>query len=91
MTQVQHWLRFDDDEVDPESKVARSDTREYWHRLYNDGRCEQLDNWPMRVEYHSYKIWADQIKNKALDTLKFIVSRLLADFEQNPDLQNYVN
>lgn len=64
--------------------------REYWHRLVNDGRCEKMDNWPMRVEYHAYKKWADGIQEKALDTLKFTVSRLLLDFEQDESLGNRV-
>jgi hypothetical protein len=73
-----------------DGRRARAQTREYWHRLVNDGRCEQLDNWPMRVEYHAYKKWADGIQEKALDTLKFTVSRLLLDFNQDESLGNTV-
>jgi hypothetical protein len=67
-----------------EGKYERAKTREKWYRMYNDGNCENLENWPMTVEYYSYKRWADQIKSKAMDTLRFTVSRLLLDFEDKP-------
>ena len=73
-----------------EKRQARADDREYWHRLVNDGRAKNMDNWPMRVEYHAYKDWADQIQGKAMDTLKYTVTRLLLDFEDNQEVGNTV-
>jgi hypothetical protein len=65
----------------------REVTREYWYNYHNDGRLQPEENWPMRVEYWRYKHWAEQIKHKSLNTLKYTVQRLLLDFESD-DLVN---
>ena len=76
-------------------KKGRVERRNNWihkYKMLNDGRgLTELDNWPLEVEYHNYKIWADGIKNKAMDTLKLTVSRLLLDFEHNDLLKNRVS
>lgn len=74
-----------------EKYERKQETREYWHRALNDGRAPGVEeNWPMRVEYHAYKDWADQIQAKALDTLKYTVGRLLVDFEDDEKVNNVV-
>ena len=86
------WLM----EMDPgrygEHRTALWDDREYWHRLRMDGYCvkRRPDNWPKRVEYYKFKEWADSIEERALDTLKYTVSRLLLDFEDDASLENKV-
>ena len=49
-----------------ESKRIKAWKRDYWYRLLNDGRYfgdrhGWIDNWPMRVEYHAYRMWAEKI------------------------------
>jgi hypothetical protein len=68
----------------------RADRREYWYRIYNDGRCDTLDNWPMRAEYFAYKHWVDSIQDKAMGTLQYTVNRLLVDFESDESVGNNV-
>ena len=59
--------------------------------MYNDGKCDNLENWPMTVEYFAYKKWSDNIQSKAMETLRFTVNRLLLDFEDHSsDLGNKV-
>jgi len=72
----------------------RLERKEYKHRLNNDGRYEVTENWPWKVEYYQYKMWADQIKKKSFGTLKYVVNRLLVDFKGqevgNPQSVNFV-
>jgi hypothetical protein len=68
--------------------VKRGLRQEYWYNIMNDGRLNTEENWPMRVEYYKYKHWAENIKNKAMDTLKYTVSRLLLDFENDNQVGN---
>ena len=72
-------------------KNAYRDNYAQKYRTYNDGHGFFIeDNWPMRVEYRHYKAWADQIKDKAMGTLKFTVSRLINDFENSEETENQV-
>lgn len=50
-----------------------------------------MESWPMKVEYHAYKAWADGIKHKALDSLKGTVARLLSDFKEDASVGNEVS
>lgn len=80
--------------LDPVGKHEKADakayTREHWYRLINDGRKPHMQTWPMKVEYHVYKQWADGIKFKALDSLKGTVARLLNDFTEDESVGNLV-
>jgi hypothetical protein len=71
-----------------EKKNKLEDKQKYWYNIMNDGRLNSEENWPMRVEYFKYKQWMDEIKNKSLYTLKFTVSRLLLDFENDDKIGN---
>jgi len=80
--------------LDPVGKTekleAKAYTREHWYRLINDGKKPHMESWPMKVEYHQYKQWADRIKFKALDSLKGTVARLLSDFKEDDSVGNKV-
>jgi hypothetical protein len=41
--------------------------------VLNDGRCP-IDAFPWIQEYEAYKDWADNIEEKALDTLKLAIN-----------------
>ena len=43
------------------AREARARKRDYWYKLINDGRGGELDSWPMKVEYHAYRTWAESI------------------------------
>ena len=78
--------------LDPVGKFERADamayTWEHWYRLINDGKFPKIETWPMKVEYHHYKEWADGIKHQALDSLKGVVARLLHDFKTDKSVGN---
>jgi len=82
------WLKGRDFGRFFEMKEKKAEKQEYWYRIMNDGRLNSEENWPMRVEYFKYKQWMDDIKNKSLDTLKYTVSRLLVDFENDENVGN---
>jgi len=82
------WLSGNDFGRFYEKKNKLEDKQKYWYNIMNDGRLNSEENWPMRVEYFKYKQWMDDIKNKSLDTLKFTVSRLLNDFENDDKVGN---
>ena len=76
-----------------EFKEKRYWNYEYEYAFNNDGRSMRgdLDNlWPFRAEYFHYKDWVDSIRDKALDTLKLTVSRLLHDFKNMPEMNNQI-
>jgi hypothetical protein len=52
---------------------------EYWYRVINDGRAP-VDSLPYYRTYLSYKQFVDTIEEKALNTLKQTITRLLLDF-----------
>ena len=56
---------FYDETPDPAmiraAEDARALKRDYWYKLINDGRGPSEDNWPMKVEYHAYRAWAESI------------------------------
>lgn len=66
----------------------RALNEQYTQAFYNDGQQDVLTNWHFRAEYHNYKQWADSIKTKSMETLKYTVSRLLLDFEDNANVGN---
>ena len=87
------YLRRNGDELGgvKEKNITIANKQEYIHRFYNDGKCVTRDEyWNLRVEYHKYKEWADQIQDKALNTLKYTVNKLLLDFENNAEVKNEV-
>ena len=43
------------------SMEARAWKKDYQYRLINDGDTGLLENWPMRVEFHAYRVWAESI------------------------------
>ena len=92
----EHDPFYDDPELpDPGLLRARSDARlkkrDYWYNLLNDGRGGgREEHWEMKVEYHAYAAWAESIQDKALETLKYTVSRLLLDFENDESRGNRV-
>lgn len=63
----------------------KAENHDYWYRLYNDGRLEYLKDQKLRVEFYQYKDFVDGIKDKALNSLKLVVNRLLLDFEDSPE------
>jgi len=76
-------------ELGRDTKQPRVDEKEYWFRIINDGKCP-IDAFPYVLEYESYKLWADDIQDGALDQLKFAISQLLNEIElskQNGDKQ----
>lgn len=54
----------------------------YWYQVLNDG-LNPYDNLPYFREYAGYKDWADEVEDKALDSLKFAVNSLLHDFKKH--------
>lgn len=48
----------------------------YWYGLYNEGK-NPFENLPYYRDYIGYKDWADNIEERALDSLKFAVNSLL--------------
>ena len=54
---------------------------QFWHSMINDG-TNSVENWPYYREYLNYKEWFDQVEDRALDTLKFAISKLLSDFDK---------
>jgi hypothetical protein len=75
--------------------MEQAERSQYFFRLENEGYLENgvesLDNWHLRSEYWNYRHWAESIKFQAMDTLRFTVSRLLNDFEDNDDVGNSVS
>eukprot|EP00351_Strombidinopsis_sp_SopsisLIS2011_P005249 CAMPEP_0116872568 /NCGR_PEP_ID=MMETSP0463-20121206/3342_1 /TAXON_ID=181622 /ORGANISM="Strombidinopsis sp, Strain SopsisLIS2011" /LENGTH=168 /DNA_ID=CAMNT_0004512967 /DNA_START=55 /DNA_END=561 /DNA_ORIENTATION=- len=66
--------------IKPRTKIpSREEEYEYWYMVLNDG-LNPLESLPYYREYCGYKDWVDQIEDKALDSLKFAVNSLVADF-----------
>jgi len=65
-----------------DTREAKIDDKVYWYRVLNDGR-HLFDAFPYAMEYEAYKLWADQIEDKALDTLKFAINQLLMEIEDS--------
>ena len=52
----------------------------YWYRVINDGKTP-YDNVYQYKTYLAYKEFVEGIEKKALGTLQFVISRLIADFD----------
>lgn len=62
------------------TKDIRAEEWDYWYRVYNDG-YNPWDNLPQLQFYMSYKEWVDKVDKKAYNTLKYVITRLINDFE----------
>jgi hypothetical protein len=56
-----------------DTKEAKLEDKIYWYRVRNDGQ-HLYDAFPYAMEFEAYKLWADEIEAKALDTLKFAIN-----------------
>ena len=53
-------------EKERDVQFVKREEKEYWFRIRNDGRCPE-DAMPFKMEYESYKLWAESIQDGALD------------------------
>ena len=67
---------------------VRLPDQQYWHSMLNDG-TETLENWPYYREYMVYKSWFEEVEDKALNTLKGAVAKLLSDFDDQENSKYY--
>lgn len=54
---------------------------EFWHSQMNDG-TDESGHWPYYREFEAYQGWFEGVEHHALDTLKFAIAQLLAEFDK---------
>ena len=66
---------------DPIRKRAWLENYDYWYRVLNDGYTK-LDTIPYVNRLNAYKDWMTGIEEKAVDTLKLAINKLLISLDE---------
>ena len=73
---------------DTSRERAKLETYDYWFRVLNDG-FSRLDTLRYSNRYHAYTEWMSGIEEKALDTLKMAINKLLLAFDEKDSIKTY--